>query len=68
VIRKLRVFRNDRSGATALEYAIITGLVIAASLLALQKTGTFVTGGIGTPGNYLGQLSSILQNLYGQAE
>jgi Flp pilus assembly pilin Flp len=68
VIRKLRMFLADRSGATALEYAIITGLVIAAALVAITPAGGFVTYVMGAPGSFFDQLPGILQNIYGQGK
>ncbi len=44
VARQLKRFWNDEQGLETVEYAIITGLIVAATITAIGLLGAWVSG------------------------
>ncbi|MHC4561339.1 MAG: Flp family type IVb pilin [Planctomycetota bacterium] len=43
-MKMLRTFWNDETGLETVEYAIITGLIVAATITAIGLLGAWVSG------------------------
>ena len=44
IMKMLRKFWNDETGLETVEYAIITGLIVAATITAIGLLGAWVSG------------------------
>ena len=53
MIKTVRKFFQDESGATAIEYALIASLIAVAIISAVQTVGTKVSAVFGEIGNTL---------------
>ena len=54
VARQLKRFWNDEQGLETVEYAIITGLIVAATITAIGLLGAWVTGQFNTVNTTVG--------------
>ena len=57
IMRHLKMFMQDEDGASAVEYALLIGLIAAAIVLTVQGIGVTLDGVFG---NFDNQLSSMV--------
>jgi pilus assembly protein Flp/PilA len=53
MIKHVRKFAKDESGATMIEYGLIAALVAVAAIVALESLGTSISGMFTAVGNKL---------------
>ena len=61
-LKALRTVLSDRSGATAIEYALIAALVSIAFIIALLATGSSIDEMLGYVANVLGDAADQVAN------